>query len=121
MHMKVINEITLAVAVGALALFFFDPFMIVMPDSVVYMLGLALMVLFVMFSIFVWNEQARDEREQHHKMIAARIGFLVGGAVLVLGIVVQAITGHVDVWLVWALIAMILGKFGALYYVKRNR
>jgi len=115
---KVINEISISIVLVLLVVLFLDPFMLWMPDTLIYMLVAALVVLFVVFAGFVWRERVLDEREQLHKMVAGRIGYLVGTGVLVLGVVVQTAVSHPDPWLVVALGAMVLGKLIGLLYSR---
>ena len=87
-----------------------------MPSALFMMMVLGLVVVFVVFASFVWKENSRDEREGLHKMIAGRIAFLVGAALLVIGIVVQSFKHELDFWMVCTLGAMILAKIiGRIY------
>lgn len=115
-HSSLINEITISIVFIIFVLLFLDPFMFWMPNSVVYMAIAGLIVLFALFVGFVWKEQVRDEREQLHKMIAARIGYLFGVGVLVVGIIGQTFFSSVDPWLVIALGAMIVAKLISFLY-----
>jgi len=109
-------EIIISIIFLAFVVFFLNPFMLWMPSTVIYMLVGGLIFVFVIFAGLVWREKGRDEREKLHKMIAGRIGYLVGVGVLVVGIAVQTITSHPDPWLVSALAAMVIAKlFGLLY------
>ncbi|MCH8251491.1 MAG: hypothetical protein IID36_03455 [Planctomycetes bacterium] len=113
------NEIIVAVVFILLILLFLNPFGLWMPDTLVYMLIAGVIILFALFAGFVWKERARDEREQLHKMIAGRLAYLAGTGVLVLGIAVQGFTlSHVDPWLLFALLAMILGKIVGFFYSR---
>jgi len=80
------------------------------------MLILGLVVLFIIFASFILKEKSADEREQLHKFMAGRLAYLLGAAVLVLGVVIQALSHNIDPWLVYALSGMILGKVLGLLY-----
>lgn len=82
------------------------------------MMIFGLVILFCIFASFIWKENARDERENLHKMIAGRIAFLAGSAVLVIGIVLQSLSHQLDVWLVITLVVMILAKAAGLIYSR---
>jgi uncharacterized membrane protein len=110
------TEIVVSVVFLALLLLFINPFHFWMPDALLYMLVAGLLILFALFAGVVWKEKPRDEREVFHVMHAARIGYLLGIAVLVLGVVYESFLSHVDVWLLVALGVMILGKLAALVY-----
>jgi uncharacterized membrane protein YgdD (TMEM256/DUF423 family) len=81
-----------------------------MPDSVNMMLILGLILGFLGFIGLVWREQASDEREVVHIGKAGRWSFFSGAAVLVVGIVVQAMQHNIDPWLLYALSIMVLAK-----------
>ncbi len=93
-----------------------DPVGSYMPSGVA-MTGLALAVLaFGTFVSFVLRERPRDEREEIHRGFAGRVGFLAGAGILMLGIVLQSLAHTLDPWLVYALIAMVVGKIVALLW-----
>jgi hypothetical protein len=116
--MKIVNEIVISIVLGVLAILFLDPFMFWMPDQLVYLLVGALLVFFVLFAGFIWKEKVADEREQMHKMIAGRFGYLIGSGLLVLGLIVQTLVAHPDPWLVAALVGMVVGKLVSLFYAR---
>ncbi len=89
---------------------FLNPTHLLMPDSVNMLLILALILGFLGFIGLVWRENANDEREAVHMQKAGRVSFFVGAAVLVLGIVVQALEHEIDPWLLYALSGMVLTK-----------
>lgn len=120
-HKQNIQETIISVVFIVLLFLFLNPFGFWMPGMLLYMMIAGLVVSFALFASFIWKEQARDEREQLHKMIAGRVGYLSGIAVLVLGVVVESITSHVDPWLIAVLGAMIVGKIaGHIYGQRRN-
>ncbi len=87
-----------------------------MPPMAVTFLALGLAVVFTVFAIFFWREQAQDEREGLHRLMAGRVAFLTGAAVLVLGIVSQTVQHQLDPWLIATLGAMVLAKMGCRIY-----
>jgi phosphoglycerol transferase MdoB-like AlkP superfamily enzyme len=115
---KFINEITLSIALLVLVIFFFDPFMLWMPTPVTYMFVAILFIVFSLFAGFIWHERPNDEREQLHKILAARIGYLAGVGVLILALSIQTFNGHPDPWLIVALVTTVLGKLGGLLYSR---
>ena len=109
-------EITSAVIIGVLGILILNPLHFWMP-TMLHMAVLACAVIaFGAFSVFVLSEHAHDEREDVHRMFAGRVGFLMGGAVLLFGIIVESLMESLDPWLVGALLAMILAKIGAHIY-----
>lgn len=119
--MRFINEITVSVLFVLLLLFFLDPLMVLMPSQALYLLMAGAVVLFVLFAGLVWRERPLDERDELHLMLAGRIGYLSGTVVLLVGVLVQSTSGHVDPWLVLALGAMIIGKLLGLFWSGRAR
>lgn len=108
--MKISIDIIIGlILIGILAVFL-NPTHLLMPDSVNMMLILALILGFLSFIGLVWREQASDEREAAHIGKAGRLSFFSGAAVLVAGIVIQAMQHNIDPWLLYALSVMVLAK-----------
>ncbi len=108
-------EIILTIILLLLLALFFNPFGF-MPRMMVAFLMVALIVVFIIFASFIWQEDPRDEREGQHRLMAGRIGFLAGTAILVLGIILQTVWHQLDPWLILALGAMVLAKIVARIY-----
>ncbi|MEK7152107.1 MAG: hypothetical protein AAB773_01625 [Patescibacteria group bacterium] len=119
-HKQNIQETIVSVVFIILLFLFLNPFDFWMPGMLLYMMIGGLVVSFALFASFIWKEQAQDEREQLHKMIAGRVGYLAGVAVLVSGVVVESIMSHVDPWLIAVLGAMIIGKIAGHVYGRRR-
>ena len=104
----------------ALSAAFLDPFMVLMPEGMVYGLLMLLFVVFVAYALLVWRESAHDEREVMHRAMAARIAYIAGSASLVLGIIYQAhYDHHVDPFLIGALVVMTVAKYVGFLYAER--
>lgn len=111
-----LKETIVGAVLLVLAVLLLNPLNFWMPDMMlVGMLGLTLGA-FALFAGFVLREKVQDERELAHRMLAGRVAFLVGSALLTLGIVVQATRHEVDPWLVIALVAMVLSKLVVRIY-----
>lgn len=105
-----VSEWLLGVAIlGALTLLI-NPFGLLMTSAYVLTLIMALALVVIIFGVFIWRERPRDEREALHGLQAGRISYFVGGAVLVIAIIVQALDHALDIWLPVALGAMVLTK-----------
>ena len=92
-----------------------------MPSMYSSLILIALAVVFIFLAIFIWKENVRDERENQHRLMAGRFGFLVGAGTLVAGIIIQTLHEQLDSWLLVALIAMIIAKIGGhVYYQSKN-
>ena len=89
-----------------------------MPPILLMMMIVGLIVVFALYASFIWRENSKDEREGFHKMMAGRVAFLVGTAVLVVGIIIQSFRHDLDFWLVLTLGAMILAKIIGLVYAR---
>jgi hypothetical protein len=99
-----------------LFLLLLDPFMYWMPASSVPIVLALSVVATAMFVGLVWQEDAQDERDVYHKLIASRIGYTAGVVMLAVGSVYQALTNMVDPWLYAALVVMVLGKLAGRIY-----
>lgn len=109
-------EIISAVVILAIAIFFASSESLSMPESVVSMLTIGLVVAFLVFAAFIFKEKSSDEREALHILAAGRISYLVGVAVLVVGVVIQSTSHNIDPILVVALCAMVFTKLIARIY-----
>ncbi|PIR69374.1 MAG: hypothetical protein COU47_03320 [Candidatus Niyogibacteria bacterium CG10_big_fil_rev_8_21_14_0_10_46_36] len=119
MHTVFAKEIIISVILIALGILFLNPFMIWMPAPLLYMVSAVFVILFAVFLVFVWRERVRDEREDLHRMIAARIGYLLGMATLASVLLVQAVmTHHTDPWIIAALLIMVMGKTVGMIYSR---
>ena len=110
------QEVFVSLILIILLILFLNPFDFWMPTALLMIMVLGLVVVFALFASFVWRENHRDEREGLHKMMAGRFAFLVGAALLVLGIIVQGFNHALDPWLVFTLTGMIMAKIIALMY-----
>lgn len=104
------RDILIAIALVVLALLFLDPFDFFMPTGAQMLLLIAFLVIFAVFAGLIWLEKVSDERENLHRLIAGRLGYILGASGLVIGIAFQSIYHLVDPWLVIALVLMIVGK-----------
>lgn len=108
--MKIRIEVIIGIILLGILGIFLNPTHLLMPDSVNMMLILGLILGFLAFIGLVWREHASDEREAIHIGKAGRLSFFSGAAVLVIGIVIQAMQHEIDPWLLYALSVMVLAK-----------
>ena len=113
MKNKDIQEISIGVGLIILLVFTINPFHIFMPTKLTMMVVLAATVVALLFASFIWREHSEDEREDYHRLLASRAGYVAGATTLLLGMIVQAADGHVDSWLPGALGVMVLAKLVA--------
>jgi len=116
MKNNLLQEISISGILIILLVLFLNPFGFWMPTTLLMMMILGLVAVFALFASFVWRENHRDEREGLHKMMAGRAAFLVGTALLTLGIIVQSLSHNLDPWLVLTLGGMIVAKVISLIY-----
>jgi len=116
MKNNVTKEIAVSGVLIVLTVLLLNPFHFWMPEMMVMLMLALTFIVFALFAIFVLNEKAQDERELAHRMHSGRVAFLVGSALLTLGVIVQALHHAVDPWLVVALVVMILSKIIARIY-----
>lgn len=113
------NEIVTTIIFVLLLVLFWNPFSIWMPQALTYTVIACLFVVTAIYAGLVLREKPLDEREEKHRASAGRIGFIVGVAVLVLGILIQSLNSHPDPWLIGALGGMIISKVVALAWNRR--
>ena len=87
-----------------------NPFNLIMTSAYTLMVLMLLGLAVITFGVFVWREDYHDEREELYAMKTGRLSYFVGGAVLVVAIIVQTLQHTLDVWLVVALAAMVMTK-----------
>lgn len=114
------KNIFIPITVLMLAAAFLDPFMVLMPESMVYGLLVLLFVVFVVYTLLIWREHVNDEREEMHRAFAGRVAYIAGSATLVVGIMYQAhFLHHVDPFLIIGLAVMTTAKYGGLLYAEK--
>lgn len=111
-------ELLLSLILLSLLLVLLNPLGLWMPDSMHMMILLGVVIVFALFSVFVYREKAQDEREVLHRFIAGRFAYLIGTTILVIGIVYQAFHHIYDIWLIITLVSMILAKMIGVFYGK---
>jgi hypothetical protein len=104
------KESLVSIALITLLVLIVNPIHLWMPSMLVEMLLVLALVAFGSFAVFVLREHPTDEREGQNRMFAGRTAFLAGAIVLMLGIIIQSLRDALDVWLVYALVAMIIAK-----------
>jgi len=104
------KEIIVTVCLVIIAILLLNPFYFWMPNMLLITLLATSLILFGFFASFVLRESASDEREGMHRMLAGRNAFLAGSAVLMTGIIVEALEHAVNPWIVLSLVVMIVVK-----------
>ncbi len=118
-HFK--GELIISLILVALTILFLNPLQkIWMPTMFMSMILGVFVIVFILFAAFLWKESHGDEREERHRLMAGRIGFLSGAGILVIGIIVQSLQHTLDPWLLVSLCAMVLAKLIARIYTNRT-
>lgn len=113
------TQLIVPLLVLLLSYLFLDPFMVLMPTAAVNALIVVFFLLYISFALLLWKEKASDEREEVHRAYAARVAYLTGTGVLVIGIIYQALVIHtVDPWLILTLTVMVFAKYFALKHAE---
>ena len=95
--------------------------MIAMPGMVQIGVLSLVVVLFLIWASFFLSEHAEDEREELHRTLSGRFGFLAGAGVLTLALIVQGLAHDIDPWIPSALALMIAAKVLARFVAERYR
>jgi hypothetical protein len=120
MKNKLLSEMLVAIAIVVALTLLINPFHIIMTSALTLTLIMVLAVAVIAFAVFIWREKPSDEREALYSLKAGRISYLIGGAVLVLAIIVQSIHHHLDLWLAVTLGAMVVTKFVVSARINRK-
>jgi cytochrome c biogenesis factor len=119
---KIISEILISIILISLTLTLVDPFMYWMPSQSEKVILLLVVFVFIAYAAFFWKERVVDEREERRRMEVSRSSWLTGVAVLVVGLLIEGLSGIVDPWLVYSLSAMVLAKaVTSLYFNLKNK
>ncbi len=87
-----------------------------------FMLADACLILaLVVITIVFWSERASDEREKMHRMMADRVGFLVGAGSIVVVIIVQTLQHKAESLFSVVLFAMLIAKILGHVWGRRHR
>ncbi len=115
-----ITELILSLILIIVLIVCLNPFGLLMPPPMVMALILFLVIIFGVFSIFIWKERRGDERENYHKIISGHFAFLTGSTLLIIAIAYQELNHELDPWLVLILIGMVLAKLLSQFYSNKK-
>ncbi len=114
------GEIIISIMLIGLLVFFINPLDLLMPHSMHPFMVPFLVVLFIIFTGFLWKESPGDEREKLHKFIASRFAYFAVITTLLVGVIFQSFEGPVDPFLIIGICIALLAKtLGLVYgYIK---
>jgi hypothetical protein len=115
-----ISEILFSTLLIGVLITCLNPLNLLMPLPFITLIVIALLLIFGLFSVYIWNERKGDERQNYHKILSGHFAFLTGSIILVMGIVYQELNSKLDPWLVYALIGMIIAKLLSQYYSEKK-
>lgn len=116
-----------AILMAVVVLLFFVPFVFDyifehLSDTAEMIVMGVLLAAFFFISLFVWSEQAYDEREEMEQLQMNKWAFITGGVAIILLIIYQSFTGWVDPALPIILLVMLGTKLliKNYYRLKNN-
>lgn len=112
-----------AILMAVVALIFFMPFIFdyifeYVSDALEIAIMGILLSAFFFISLFVWSEQAYDEREEYQQLQMNKWAFIIGGGSIILMIIYQSLTGGVDIALPIILFIMLGTKLVMKNYYR---
>jgi len=114
----ILSEVGMSTVLVIILLSFLKFSALTMPMTVSVFSIVFLIVLFLAYASTIWKEDAQDEREEHHRLLAGRFGYLMGAATLIVAAVVQLFNHELDYWIIVALVVMILSKTVSRLYFQ---
>lgn len=116
MKIKFIGEIVISMLLFVILILFINPFNLLMPHILHPFMVPFLMVLFIIFTAFLWKEMPGDEREQSHKLLASRFSYFAIMATLIFSVIFESFRGEVDPFLIISIcIGLIVKIIGLIY------
>lgn len=79
---------------------------------------ISLVVLYLLKFFLIFKEKPQDERDLEHRFHSSWTSYSVASVILFVGVIVQALQGMVDIWIVAALLAMFASKLISLLYLE---
>ncbi len=111
-----VGETLISLALIGLLIFFINPLDLLMPHALHPFMVPFLVVLFIIFTGFLWKETPGDERDQLHKFIASRLAYFAVITILITGVIFQSFNGEVDPFLIIGICVALLAKILGLIY-----
>jgi len=115
------KHLFLTLTVSILALLFLDPFMVLMPENLTWLVLGGLMISTLVYGLLIFTEKAQDEREVAIRGFADRVSYLVGMMLLVVVIAIDLFTlGMVYPEIIIVLVVMVISKSIAHWYACKH-
>jgi hypothetical protein len=115
------KHLFLTITVSVLALLFLDPFMVLIPEGLTWLVLGGLMLSTIAYGLLIFTEKAHDEREVTIRGFADRVACLVGMMLLVMVIAMDFFsTGKVYPEIIIILVVMVISKSLAHWYACKH-
>ncbi|PJE50746.1 MAG: hypothetical protein COV29_03365 [Candidatus Yanofskybacteria bacterium CG10_big_fil_rev_8_21_14_0_10_36_16] len=111
-----LSEIITAIIIIVLLVVLINPMDFLMPSKTEMMLVTGVVLLFGIFVSFMFRENTKDERESMLRMMADRMGFLAGAAIVIVGIIVESLRHQLSDWMLMVLAVMMTAKIAGVIY-----
>lgn len=118
MKKTIFAEAVLLGLLSLMLLLLLNPFHIMMKLMVSSAVLGALVILYVIKFFLIWREKPQDERDLQHRFQSSWTSYSVVSVILFTGVVVESLSGGVDVWLVAAIAGMFLSKLASIVYLE---
>lgn len=121
MKKTIFAECALLAILSILLLLLLDPLHLMM--KVMLSMGVIVVLIFLYLIKFflIWREKPQDERDLAHRFKSSWASYSTVSVLLFMGVIVEALQGDVDVWLITALAGMFISKLVSLLYLEIYR
>jgi hypothetical protein len=117
-----IGESISLVVLTLLLVLLLNPFDFWMPSMMQKTLIGITFAVFLAVLLFIFGQEARDERDHVHRMFSDRLALLVGASILMISLIVTSLSEQGNQpWIIGALGAMALTKYLAMQYARRYK
>lgn len=116
-----ILDISIIIVIVLLFLSVHTPFHIIMPSMETAIVLCVTLFLLLVFGVFFWKSQSRDEREFLHRAQAGEVSYLIGALILTIGMIVELLSHSVNTWLALALSSMVIAKIMVRMYLTHKK
>lgn len=118
MKKTIFTESALLLVLSILLLLLLNPFNIMMKLMLSAGVVALLVILYVIKFFIIWKEKPQDERDLNHRFKSSWASYSTVSVLLFIGVIFEALSGDVDVWLVVALTGMFISKLVSLLYLE---
>lgn len=121
MKKTIFAESVLLAILSVLLVLLVNPFHIVMKLMLSAGVIALLVILYLVKFFIIWREKPQDERDLEHRLKSSWASYSSVSVLLFVGVIVEALSGGVDIWLIVALTGMFISKLVSLLYLEIYR